>query len=82
MPKNKLYFPRDIISILLNDNFWQSVKSLYSLLLPYCEVLNKLQSDTARLHEVLQSFGGILKIWKEYPDENLAERIILWLEQR
>ncbi|CAG8677084.1 6107_t:CDS:2 [Cetraspora pellucida] len=57
------------------------VKLLHSLLLPYCEVLNKLQSDTAHLHEVLQSFGGILKMWEEYPDENLADRIILQLEQ-
>ncbi|CAG8527069.1 7850_t:CDS:2 [Cetraspora pellucida] len=47
---DKLYLPRDITSILLNNNFWHSVKLLHSLLLPYCEVLNKLQSDTARLH--------------------------------
>ncbi|CAG8732458.1 24526_t:CDS:2, partial [Dentiscutata erythropus] len=44
--------------------------------------LNKLQSDTARLHEVLQSFGGILKMWEEYPDEDLAKCIISRLEQR
>ncbi|CAG8782194.1 13831_t:CDS:2, partial [Gigaspora rosea] len=58
---DELYPPRNITSILLSDSFWQSIKSLHSLLHPYCEALNKLQSDTARLHEVLQAFGGILK---------------------
>ncbi|CAG8828317.1 19885_t:CDS:1, partial [Dentiscutata erythropus] len=44
------------------DSFWKLIKLLHSLLIPYCEALNKLQSDTTRLHEVLQAFGGILKM--------------------
>ncbi|CAG8526346.1 19255_t:CDS:2 [Gigaspora rosea] len=48
---DELYLPHNITSILLNDNFWQSIKELYSLLHPYCEALNKLQSDTTRFHK-------------------------------
>lgn len=79
---NELYLPQNITAILLNDSFWQLITQLHSLLLPYCGALNKLQSDTARLYEVLQAFGGILKMWKEYSDHDLAQRMILRLEQR
>ena len=52
------------------------------MLLPHCGALNKLQSDTARFYEVLQAFGGILKTWEEYSDQDLAQRMIRRLEQR
>ncbi|CAG8570871.1 6411_t:CDS:2, partial [Scutellospora calospora] len=79
---DELYLPQKITSILLSDSFWQSITRLYPLLHPYCKALDKLQSDTARLNEVLQAFGGILKMWKEYSDQYLAQCIILRLEQR
>ncbi|RIB07898.1 hypothetical protein C2G38_2213083 [Gigaspora rosea] len=79
---DELYPPRNITSILLSDSFWQSIKSLHSLLHPYCEALNKLQSDTARLHEVLQAFGGILKMWEKHDEEDLSEYMISRLERR
>ncbi|CAG8592726.1 5604_t:CDS:2 [Scutellospora calospora] len=34
--------------------------------------LNKLQSDTTHLYEVLQAFSRILKMWEEYAKENLS----------
>ncbi|RIB22929.1 hypothetical protein C2G38_2172684 [Gigaspora rosea] len=62
---DELYLLRNITSILLSDSFWQSIKSLHSLLHPYCEALNKLQSDTASLHEVLQAFEQRWKQWEQ-----------------
>ncbi|CAG8712481.1 5247_t:CDS:2, partial [Cetraspora pellucida] len=48
---NELYLPQNITAILLNDSFWQLIIQLYSLLIPYCGALNKLQLDTAHLYE-------------------------------
>ncbi|CAG8730757.1 10010_t:CDS:2 [Cetraspora pellucida] len=79
---DELYLPQNITLILLNDNFWQSITQLSSLLLPYCGALNSLQSDTARLYNMLQAFGGILRMWQEYSDYSLAQHIIQRLEQR
>ena len=79
---DELYLPQNITAILLNDNFWQLITRLHTLLLPYCGALNKLQSDTARLYDVLQAFGGILRTWEEYSDQDLAQHMILRLEQR
>ncbi|CAG8798607.1 194_t:CDS:1, partial [Gigaspora rosea] len=58
----ELYLPQNITSILLNDNFWQTITRLCSLLFPYCDTLNSIQSDTAYLYDVLQAFGRILKM--------------------
>ncbi|CAG8578644.1 28783_t:CDS:2, partial [Dentiscutata erythropus] len=52
---------------------------LYFLLLSYCGALNKLQLDTGRLYNVLQAFGGILRMWEEYSDYDLAQ---LWFGRR
>lgn len=79
---DELCLPRNITSILLNDNFWQSITRLCSLLLPYCGALNSLQSDTACLYDVLKAFGGILRMWQEYSDSDLAQSMIQRLEQR
>ncbi|CAG8559322.1 18206_t:CDS:2 [Cetraspora pellucida] len=79
---DELYLPQNITAILLNDNFWQLITRLHTLLLPYCGALNKLQSDTACLYDVLQAFSGILRTWEEYSDQDLAQRMILQLEQR
>ncbi|CAG8755131.1 18990_t:CDS:2, partial [Gigaspora rosea] len=70
---NELYLPCNIMLILLNDNFWQSIKELHSLLHPYCKALNKLQSDTARLHEVLQAFEDNLDIISDNWEEQLYD---------
>ncbi|CAG8680004.1 3620_t:CDS:1, partial [Scutellospora calospora] len=48
---NELYLSCNIILILLHNSFWQLIKLSNSLLIPYCRVLNKLQSDTAHLYE-------------------------------
>ncbi|CAG8704033.1 8687_t:CDS:1, partial [Dentiscutata erythropus] len=79
---DELYLPQLITVILLNHDFWQSIMRLHSLLLPYCGALNKLQSDTACLYNVLQAFGGILRMWEEYSDYDLAQHIILQLKQK
>ncbi|CAG8469248.1 1596_t:CDS:2 [Scutellospora calospora] len=63
---DELYLPQLITATLLNDNFWQSITRLHSLLLPYCGALNKLQSGTTCLYDVLQAFGGILRIKRKY----------------
>ncbi|CAG8665696.1 6360_t:CDS:2 [Cetraspora pellucida] len=74
---DELYFSQNITAILLNDNFWQLITQLHTLLLPYYGALNKLQSDTAHLYDVLQAFGGILRMWEEYSDQDLAQPFLL-----
>ncbi|CAG8810501.1 25466_t:CDS:2, partial [Gigaspora rosea] len=62
---DELHLPRNITSILLNDNFWQTITRLCSLLLPYCGALNSLQSDTARLYDVLKAFEQKWRQWEQ-----------------
>lgn len=49
--------PPDILSIIQESSFWNQLYELQDLLFPLCCVLNKLQKDMARLHEILHCFG-------------------------
>ncbi|GES78864.1 ribonuclease H-like domain-containing protein [Rhizophagus clarus] len=44
---------RDIYNIIMNKSFWESLVTLEQLLAPYCCILNILQTDKARLHELV-----------------------------
>ncbi|RIB28634.1 hypothetical protein C2G38_2157358 [Gigaspora rosea] len=52
-------FPIDIQENLSSSDWWRKLQELYKLIEPYCAALNKLQTDGARLHEVLYAFGWI-----------------------
>ena len=51
------------------------------MLLPYCDILNKLQSDKAHLFEVLHTLGYFVQYWKQFSDVELGEKIINRLEK-
>jgi hypothetical protein len=52
------------------------------LLKPYCIILDILQCDKARLHEVLHGFGYFVKFWKDYDNLELSEKILNRLQIR
>jgi hypothetical protein len=79
---NILYLPNNISSILLNETWWQSLSELVKILKPYCIILDILQCDKARLHEVLHGFGYFVKFWKDYDDIELSEKILDRLQTR
>ena len=58
------------------------METLQEILLPYCGVLNKLQSDKARLFELLHALGYFIQFWNQYSDVELGEKMIERLEKR
>ncbi|CAJ0878992.1 12869_t:CDS:2 [Entrophospora sp. SA101] len=60
-PDEPLYLPANISSILLDEDWWLLLSKLVLVLKPYCIILDILQRDKARLHEVLGGFGYFFK---------------------
>ena len=79
---NEIYLNKDICKILLDNNWWNTIESLQKVLLPYCGVLNKLQSDKARLFELLYALGYFVQFWSNFSDVELGEKMIERLEKR
>ena len=73
---------KDICRILLDNDWWDTIETLQEILLPYCGVLNKLQSDKARLFELLYALGYFIQFWNRFPDAELGEKMIERLEKR
>ncbi len=74
--ENNKVLPPDIIAIINNFNFWLQLYELQNLLLPLYEILNKLQKDIARLHEIVHYFGWIIKIFMNHEDESFSNQMI------
>ncbi|RIA98764.1 hypothetical protein C1645_812453 [Glomus cerebriforme] len=79
---NKLYLNTNICKIFLNNNWWNIIEILQDILLPYCGILNKLQSDNACLFEVLHALGYFIQYWNQFSDTELGEKMIERLEKR
>jgi hypothetical protein len=47
VPTDKKFLSSDIIAIINDQNFWNYLYELQSILLPLCAALNKLQKDMA-----------------------------------
>jgi hypothetical protein len=45
----------------MSEPFWNRLLELDQILVPYCNILNKLQSDKARLYEVLHCYAYICR---------------------
>ncbi len=41
----------------MDNSFWELLTKLEEILIPYCHILNILQTDKARLFEVLHRFA-------------------------
>jgi len=65
----------------MNENFWESLEKLEQFLIPYCKTLNILQTDRARLHEVLHCFAYLYQFWQG-SDNDMSEEILTRLENR
>ncbi|GBC04385.1 hypothetical protein RclHR1_05650013 [Rhizophagus clarus] len=79
---NEIYLNKDICKILLDNNWWDTIEALQEILLPYCVVLNKLQSDKARLFELLHALGYFIQFWNQYSNVELRGKMIERLEKR
>ncbi|CAG8797076.1 1002_t:CDS:2, partial [Gigaspora rosea] len=75
-------FSYDILANISNSDWWKLLKQLENLLKPYCSALNKLQTDKARLYEVLYTFGWITRIVKGLIDSDLRNFLLNHLERR
>ncbi|CAB4401278.1 unnamed protein product [Rhizophagus irregularis] len=65
-PTDPLTIPCKIYNIIINGHFWESLIKLEQLLLPYCAILNILQTDKARLWELWEQPLLILS-WLLHP---------------
>ena len=52
------------------------------MLYPYCKILSVLQQDKARLFQVIHSFAYLIQFWNNNENTELAEKILLRLENR
>jgi hypothetical protein len=78
---NEFYLNSTICDILIDNNWWETIEPLQSILLPYCGVLNKLQSDKACLFEVLHAMGYFINYWNNFFDLELGVKMIEHLEK-
>ncbi|PKB94981.1 hypothetical protein RhiirA5_386324 [Rhizophagus irregularis] len=81
-PTDLLTIPREIYNIIMNGRFWELLTKLEQLLIPYCAILNILQTDKARLFEVLHGFAYLYQFWQKYPDNNMANGILIRLQKK
>ncbi|GBC06624.1 hypothetical protein RclHR1_06990004 [Rhizophagus clarus] len=79
---NEIYLNDNICKILLDNDWWNAIETLQEILIPYCGVLNKLQSDKARLFELLHALGYFVHFWNQFSDVELGEKMIERLEKR
>jgi hypothetical protein len=79
---SELKLPADLCRPINDDNFWRSIRNLKHMLLPLCGCLNILQRDKAYLFEVLHSFGYFYKLFNNYDDDTLSNRMCIRLENR
>ncbi|CAG8453347.1 19849_t:CDS:2 [Racocetra fulgida] len=50
-------FPTDIAKIINNSTFWNDLKELDNILLPFCATLNKLHCESARLCDIMHTYA-------------------------
>jgi len=76
-----LTISHQIFEIIDNSNFWDNLALIVEILYPYCKILNVLQSDKARLHQVIHGLGYLSQFWSNYSNTELATKIINRLER-
>ncbi|CAB4399228.1 unnamed protein product [Rhizophagus irregularis] len=74
--------PDDIADIINDSEFWTTLFELQNLLYPLCGFFNKLQKDTARLHEVLHCFAYTTKIFGYHNDPKFSSKMVERMESR
>ena len=77
-----LTISRQIFEIIDNSNFWDNLALIVEILYPYCKILNVLQSDKARLHQVIHDLGYLSQFWSNYSNTQLSTKLINRLEKR
>jgi hypothetical protein len=77
-----LTISRSIFEIIDSNNFWETLLLLIEILNPYCKILHILQSDKARLYQVIHGLGYLSQFWSNYSNNELATKLINRLERR
>ncbi|CAG8816915.1 12834_t:CDS:2, partial [Cetraspora pellucida] len=78
---NRLALPNYICETISDSNWWNIISELYTLLAPICLCLNQLQTNTAYLYEVLQSFSYLYKLMDKHSDITFGAKMTEHLEQ-
>ena len=81
-PNDLLIISHNIYNIIMSNTFWELLIKLEQLLIPHYFILNILQTDKARLYEVLHGFTYLYQFWKEYSDSDISSRILIRLQKR
>jgi hypothetical protein len=79
---NNRKLPDDIADIINDQEFWIILSELQNLLYPLCGFLNKLQKDTAHLHEVLHCFAYTMKILDNHQNLEFDTKMVKRIETR
>ena len=66
----------------MDNHFWELLTRLEQILIPYCRILNILQTDKARLYEVLHGFGYLYQFWQKHSDNNIANEVLIRLKKK
>ncbi|CAG8536894.1 8256_t:CDS:2 [Racocetra fulgida] len=75
-------FPEILLTYISNNEWWNNLMQLKTLLELYMASLNKLQRDKGRLSDVLHSFGWVCQVIKNLSDGALRDYLITKLEKR
>ncbi|RIA85686.1 hypothetical protein C1645_830412 [Glomus cerebriforme] len=67
-------------NVTKNNEFWSTLFELQNLLYLLCGFLNKLQKDTAQLHEVLHCFADTTKILDNHHNFEFSSKIVERME--
>jgi len=66
----------------MDNFFWESLIKLEKILIPYCQILNILQADKARLFEVLHGFAYFYQFWQKQTDNYIVSEVLIKLQKR
>ena len=50
----------ELRTTISDDNFWNNIDGVISMLIPFAKSLDILQSNHAKLYDVLEAFGSIV----------------------
>ncbi|CAG8625047.1 18320_t:CDS:2, partial [Racocetra persica] len=73
--------PSDIAEIIEDSMFWNNLKELNKILLPFCATLNKLQCDSARLYDIMHAYAWIVSTIQRKPDSPFRSHMLSRLEK-
>ncbi|CAG8837612.1 43211_t:CDS:2, partial [Gigaspora margarita] len=75
-------FPSDIANIINDSIFWNNLKELDEILLPFCVSLNKLQCKSAHLYDIMHAYAWIVDTSQKQDNSLFRSHILLHLKRQ